>query len=175
MNTNKAAYWIALGVLALGLNSEYQRGNFATLHQVADRAEATFCSVSARAEQTLAAAVGLTNGRRIPSEDLFLVADRAEMARTQAEMLREQAREQAEQLREQVRDEIQARVYVLRAQADMRRAEIEQLRSRVRTDFSVVRSGNRRVAVVCPKQRIVVSDLPQLDDQSVDVRVVETF
>jgi len=26
MDTNKAAYWIALGVLALGLNNEYRQG-----------------------------------------------------------------------------------------------------------------------------------------------------
>ena len=43
MNTNKAAYWIALGVLALGLNSEYQHGRFVALHRVAGRAGG--CSV----------------------------------------------------------------------------------------------------------------------------------
>ena len=42
MDANKAAYWIALGVLALGLNSEYRRGNFEPLHRVASRAE-TWC------------------------------------------------------------------------------------------------------------------------------------
>jgi hypothetical protein len=47
MNTNKAAYWIAVGVLALGLNSEYRHGNFAALHRVAERADSAFCWVAA--------------------------------------------------------------------------------------------------------------------------------
>jgi hypothetical protein len=55
MDTNKAAYWVALGVLALGLNSEYQHGNFAALHQVAERTSSTLCRISTRAAQTLTA------------------------------------------------------------------------------------------------------------------------
>jgi len=33
MDANKAGYWIAVGVLALGLNSEYRHGNFVALHR----------------------------------------------------------------------------------------------------------------------------------------------
>lgn len=60
MDTNKAAYWIAVGVLALGLNSEYLKGNFVVLHRVAARADAALCGISARAERTFAVAMGVT-------------------------------------------------------------------------------------------------------------------
>ena len=44
MDTNKAVYWIALGVVALALNSEYSQGSFARLHQVAARADSALCT-----------------------------------------------------------------------------------------------------------------------------------
>ena len=93
MNTNKAAYWIALGVLALGLNSEYRHGNFVALHRVADRAGAVLCRMATRAEQTLAVATVLTSRRGFPVDNLLASADRAEMARAQGELLRDQARD----------------------------------------------------------------------------------
>lgn len=175
MNPNKAAYWIALGVLALGLNSEYQHGRFVTLHRVAERADSVLCQIATRAEQTLAVATGMTSRHHIASDDLFAAADEGEIARAQSEMLRDQAREQAELVREQVRDEIRNQADVLRAQADIRRAEIEQFRSRMSSEFRLARTGNRRVAVVCPKtgERITVSEQP--GDDSDDVEVVSTF
>ena len=62
MDTNKVAYWVALGVLALGLNSEYRHGNFVALHQAVERADFAMCGVTTRAERTLAAAIGV-NGQ----------------------------------------------------------------------------------------------------------------
>jgi hypothetical protein len=53
---NQALYWIALGVLALGMNSEYQKGNLPFAHRVADRAGAVLCHVTAKAEQVVAVA-----------------------------------------------------------------------------------------------------------------------
>lgn len=37
MATGKACYWLALGVLVLGLTSEYERGGLQPLHQIANR------------------------------------------------------------------------------------------------------------------------------------------
>ena len=37
MATGKAYYWLALGVLVLGLTSEYERGGLQPLHQIANR------------------------------------------------------------------------------------------------------------------------------------------
>jgi len=169
MNTNQAAYWIALGVLALGLNSEYRHGRFETLHRAAERVDAVICQASTRAEETLASALGITGRRAIPTDRLFMAADRAEMARTQAEMLREQARARAEMIREQVRDEI-------RVQAEIRRAEIEQIRGRTRSELRLAGTGSGRVAVFCPKtgERIMVSAQPG-NDESGDVEILSTF
>src|SRR5256885_13155256 len=65
---NKALYWIALGVFALGLNSEYQQGNLSLIHRVADHTGAVICKIATRAKQTLAVARVLT-GRQVGSAD----------------------------------------------------------------------------------------------------------
>ena len=41
MASNKAYYWVALAVLVLGLNSEYQRGRMQPLHRLVSRSAAT--------------------------------------------------------------------------------------------------------------------------------------
>jgi hypothetical protein len=176
MNTNTAAYWIAVGVLALGLNSEYHQGRFVALHRIADRAGSVVCELATGAEETVAVATGLTNRRANLPDDVLAVADQAEMARDQAQMIRDEARAQAEMVREQVREQILAQRDVLRAQADMRRAEIEQLRWRVRTDLRLTNANSRRVAVLCPKtgKRIMVSERMQIADDSPEVEVVDT-
>ena len=149
MDTNKAAYWIALGVLALGLNSEYQRGSFAGLHRVSEYASSTFCRMVAHAEQTLAVARVLTSRERFPVDGLLAATDGAEMAQAQEELLREQARDEAELLRDRLREEVQAQADVIRAQAETRRAEVEQIR--LRSQFRIARTVDRRVTVICPK------------------------
>ena len=133
MNTNNAAYWIALGVLALGLNSEYQHGRFVALHRVAERAGFELCRMATRAEQSLAVATGLMSRRGLPVDNLLASADRAEM----------------------------------------RRAEIEQMRWRTRSQFGLARTADRRVTVVCPKTgaRIAVSDGRDLVEGSPNIEV----
>jgi len=160
MNTNKAAYWIALGVLALGLNSEYQHGRFVTLHRVAAHAGSALCRISTRAEQALAVARILASREELPVDKLLASADAAEMARAQAEMLAEQARDEAEPFRDTVRDNVLAQTNVIRARAEMQRAEIEQIRWRTRSQFGLARTADRSVTLVCPKTgaRIAVND-----------------
>ena len=172
MDTNKAAYWIALGVLALGLNSEYRNGNFVALHRVADRAGAELYRISMRTEEAVLLATGVTTRRAILHDNVLAAADQGEMAREQADMIREQA----ELVREQVRSEILAQREVLRAQAEMRRAEVEQMRSRTQSEFRLARTAGRRV-VVCPRTgtRIMVSPTSELDEDSPEVEVPETF
>jgi hypothetical protein len=177
MDTNKAAYWIALGVLALGLNSEYRQGNFVALHRAAERAGSVLCQISTRAEQTVALALGITGRDEFAADSLLAVNDGAEMARTEAEMVREQAREHAEMVRERVRDEIRARADEIREQAEMQRAQIEQIRWRTASQVRMVRTVNRRVTVVCPKTgtRISVNPVGDLAEISPDVEVDDTF
>ena len=172
MDTNKAAYWIALGVLALGLNSEYQQGHFPALHRVAGRAGSVLCRLSTRAEQTLAKARVLTIREGFQVDSLLASADRREMARDQAELLRDQARDAAEQVRdavrEQVRDQVRAQADVIRAQAEIRHAEIEQFRSHTRSEVRFARTVSRRVMVTCPKSgaRVAVRFEPELTEVS---------
>ena len=144
MDANKAAYWIALGVLALGLNSQYRQGNFPALHRASDRAGSVLCKISSSAERTLAAASVLMREQRPTRDNLLLASDGAEMARDQAELFRNA-------LREQVRGEIQARADVIRAAGEMRRAQIEQIRSRNRLAFQFAGTSGHGMTVVCPK------------------------
>jgi hypothetical protein len=171
MNTNKAAYWIAVGALALGLSSEYQHGRLVTLHQVAERADLALCRISARAEQALAAARLLTVRDGSPADNLVASADAAEIMRDQSELLREQAREKIELLQDKIRDgvqdgvgdrirdQIRAQMDVIRAQSEIRRAQIEQIRLQTRSQVRLAHVVNRRVMVVCPKTgaRVVVN------------------
>lgn len=171
MNTDKAAYWIALGVLVLGLSSEYRHGNFVALHRVAERTGFLLCRIATRAEQTLAVARVLTSRGGFPVDSALVSASRVEMARAQAELLRGQAWDEAELLRDEIRgDEI-------RAQAEMRRTEVEQIRFRARSEFRLARAANHRVMVVCPKTgtRIAVIGAEENADFSPDVELEHTF
>jgi hypothetical protein len=170
MDVNKAGYWIALGVFALALSSEYRQGNFATLHQVASRAESALSRISTRAEQTLAVAKVLTNGDKSAANNLLASTDSDEMARAQRQLFREPARGKTE-LRDEIREQIRARAEVIRAQAETERAEIEQLRLRTRSQIRVARMITRTVMVTCPKTgaRIAVHALPQ----SPDIDIIE--
>lgn len=175
MDTNKAAYWIALGVLALGLNSEYRHGSLVAVHRVAERAGSVLCRISTRAEQSLAVALGMTNRGTFRAGDLLAANEGTEMARAQAEMVREQTRARAEMVRERVRDEIRAQADVIREQAEMERAQIEQIRWRTASQIGLARTANRRVTVVCPKTgtRIKLKPGTELADIAPDVE--DTF
>ena len=171
MNTNKAAYWIALGVLALGLNSEYQHGRFAGLHRVSEYASSTFCRMVAHAEQTLAVARVLTSREPFRVDGLLAGTGGDETARDQEELLRDQARDEAEGLRDRLREEVQAQADVIRAQAETQRAEVEQIRLRMRSQFRIARTVDRRVTVICPKTgtRIAVNAGMRVAEVSPDV------
>ena len=171
MDTNKAAYWIALGVLALGLNSEYRHGSFVPLHRVAERAGSALCRVATRAEQTVAVARVLVRSEGSRMDDLSTATGGAEMARAQEELLRDQARDEAELLRDRIREEVEAQADVIRAQAEVQRADVEQIRVRVRSQVRLARTVDRRVVVVCPKTgvRIAVNAGMRLAEVSPDV------
>jgi|SRR5271154_3302601 len=144
MDTNKAVYWIALGVLALGLNSEYRHGNFAKLHRVADRAGSVLCGLTTRAKQTLAVAK-LLIGRQQSATDEFSPASVAgEVAQVES---------------------VKARVRDVRAQAEMQRAQSRQIRSAARSEVRLARMVSRRV-IICPTTgvRAMVIDDMDSDD-----------
>jgi hypothetical protein len=174
MDTNRAAYWIALAALALGLNSEYRQGNFQALHRVASHAETVLCRISTGAEHNLVMARALASTSEGPSSvhDLLASASGPAMTRNQAEQLRDSIQERLrEQVQGQIRAQIRAQSEAIRAQAEMRRVEVERSRSEYALVSAVNRSVNRTVnirTVFCPKvsTRVVVSVKPELADVS---------
>ena len=177
MDTNKAAYWIALGVLALGLNREYRNGNFVAVHRVAERAGSVLCGISTRAQQSLAVALGITNRENFRAHDLLAANERREMARAETAIVPEQAQARAEMVRERVRDEIRAQADAIREQAEMERAQIAQVRWRTASQIGLARTANRHVTLVCPKtgSRITVKPQAAFGDIAPDVEIEENF
>jgi hypothetical protein len=176
MNTNKAAYWIAVGALALGLNSEYRHGNFVPLHRMADRAGAVLCRVTTRAAKTLAMAKFLASPQVGLPETLVASAGEVDTARSRAHMLREQSREEAavlrEEMRDRARDEIRARAEVNRARAEMQRGEtVIQLRTRSLLSFANI--SDRDVTVFCPRTAMRIARTTLARTTLVPSRVAE--
>jgi hypothetical protein len=173
MDVNKATYWIAVGVLALGLSSQYRQGGFTAVHRVAERASSELWRVATRAEETLALATGRIGREKLPVDAMVASLDRAETVREQSEVLRERARDQAELTRGRER----AQAEMIRAQVEMQRAEIERLRWRSRSSVRLAAAEGRRAVVVCPKTgvRIMVNRVPDTADMSSVVAVADTF
>lgn len=165
MDTNKVAYWVALGVLALGLSSEYRQGHFVALHQAVERADLALCGVTARAERTLAATIGATGRSELMAGARSASVTRLGDGRLRSDLLRDQARAQAE---------------VIRAEAEIRRAQMERVRSSARFQFRLVDDGNRGMTVFCPKTgtktkaRVVISRA-DLSDDLPEVEVSDSF
>jgi hypothetical protein len=162
---NKALYWIALGVFALGLNSEYQKGNLPLAHRVADRAEAILCRVAARAEQTWAVARVLSGRSAFRVDDQSLARQQAEVDRVMAEHQADLARAMA--LREADLDRIQDKLDRVHVVLD--RAQMSKLRILERTRFKLTNATSR--IVICPQtgKRVTVDVQPDVADLNVDI------
>ncbi len=164
---NKALYWIALGVFALGLNSEYQKGNLPLAQRVADRAGAVLCQIATRAEQTWAVA-GVLTGRSAPElrvDDQFLARQQAEVERVMAEHQADLDRAMA--LRQVDLDRVQEKLD--RMHSAIERAQMVRVRVLERTRFKLSNATNRRI-IVCPQSgtRVSVDADPDVADLDVD-------
>jgi hypothetical protein len=151
MNSDKMIYWVALGVFAMGISHEYRDGKFPTAHRAVATAETALCRLASRAEQTVAMAKFIVNPPAAAPEDVVAVT--GDFGQEQVELLRDQARDQPELLREQV----QAQAEIFRARAEMRRAQIEQMRQLTNSQFHFSQTADRRVMLVCPKTGARVS------------------
>jgi hypothetical protein len=162
---NKALYWISLGVFALGLNSEYQKGNLPLAHRVADRAEAVLCRVAARAEQTWAVARVLSGRPAFRVDDQALARQQAEVDRVMADHQADLARAMA--LREADLDRIQDKLDRVHVVLD--RAQMSKLRILERTRFNLTNATSR--IVICPQtgKRVTVDVQPDVADLNVDI------
>jgi hypothetical protein len=173
MNTNKLAYFVAVGVLAFGLASEYQKGNFPALHRALGIAGNSLCRLVTRAEQTLAVARVLVG--RQPQEfrvdDQFLAGQQAEveslMAEHQAEMVRAMAEGHA------ALDCARQRFDQMHIVLD--RAQVQRTRALERMRFRLSNTPNRRMIVVCPRTgaKITVAAGPNLSDLPTDLPNIE--
>jgi hypothetical protein len=160
MNSHKAAYWLALAVFGLVLHSEYRHGSFPALHRVADRASFTLCRLATHAERAVALAKLLAVEPALGTDDLLAAADAKELAADRAEMVREQVRNAIELHRdlaldkaELLRDQTRARAKMIRALAEVRRAQFAQAQSQMASQILISNSANRRLVVVRPNDR----------------------
>lgn len=173
MNT-KALYWIALGTFAIALNSEYRDGGLPIAHQVAQRAQAMYCQIASRAEQTLEVA-GLMTGQqeRIVPTDESIARHQAEidrvMAREQANLNRAMAVRQAELTRAMaIRQAELARFQerVGRVQVVMDRVQVGKLQKLGNFKFNFNDGNGRKMAIVCPETGAKVEvDVPDVEVQ----------
>lgn len=84
MGYAKGWYWLSVGVLALGLNAEYQRGGLDRIHRAADRSLAGVQRVAGQARQYVALAELLLGHERAPAAPL-----QVSVAHTQATCTRQ--------------------------------------------------------------------------------------
>ena len=193
MNTQKAAYWLALAVFGLALHSEYKHGSFPALHRAAGCASATLCRLATHVEQSLALAGSESAPPALRTDDFDASAEARELAEARAELAREEAQDKAEQLREQaqdraealreqaqdraqlLRDQARAQAEMIRAQVPMQRAQIEQIHRCVRSQLRESNAVNRRIVVLCPRSRakVTVQTAKALSDLGKDLSDVE--
>ena len=160
---NKAWYWLAAGVLALGLNGYYQDGGFQGLHRLSDSAATTIAETRSQITETATLAeVTLAEYARCerPAPSNVLISSQMILpqagvgipAQTQVRLARMQERLEALQAaRAEAR---MARLQQVLAQREMRRAQVEVQNGRI----DVLDQGEVRVAVPLPRVEV---NIPQ--------------
>ena len=159
MASNKAYYWLALAVLALGLNNEYQSGRMQPLHNLVNRSAMTVNCFALRAHEFVALARVLMGGSATaPENDEWANAlrnervDRSDL-RTELDLRqRDLARLGTE------------RAQMVRMAADMARHQAEFARLQAQRSRVIVRAGNIRKSVTCNNGEFRVSVDTDMDD-----------
>ena len=146
---NKAWYWLAAGVLALGLNGYYQDGGLQGLHPLAESSASVMAESRAQFNQAATLAeVALAEKarcqRQAPSEVVAAPQARARLAQLQERLGEMQAARVQAQL---------SRLQQVMAQRELQRAQVEL--------------QNRRISVVNDEGQIQVA-LPRLPRVEVD-------
>jgi ribosomal protein L27 len=161
MRSDKAWYWLAAGVLALGLNGAYQDGQLGWAHVLADRASAAVERVTLRGQSFLAMA------------EVMLGRDSTAFARTEGTIERVQnkivcarvAQAQRQIAMAHVREQLaQARVQQKLAMAQMKMDRMRTISIDRANQFSNC-AGFSKVVVNTP-------DLPKIDLSNIpDIQV----
>lgn len=166
MNTQKAAYWLALAIFGFALHSEYQRGAFPLLRRAADCACTRACRMVAHARQFVAVAKVLIDDPWLRPGDLpakvevsnwadasdWAAGNWMENRRHARSELRQQARDRAEIARQQVR----AQLRIMRSQLEIERAQGQQARLCEQARIAV-NQANQRIVVMCPKSGLTLT------------------
>lgn len=146
MRTNGAWYWLAAGVLALGLNGAYQDGQLGTLHCLTSRAT---IAMERAAERGL---------RLVTVAEVMLGRSPEAFGRTEAALQRVQSKMVCQRVAM-----AQQRIAMAQARQQIIEAEVQRKLDRVQMKMDRVRMVNIRRADLlrdCPGLSQVVVELP---------------
>jgi hypothetical protein len=167
MRTDKAWYWLAAGVLALGLNGAYQDGQLGWAHVLADRATTAVERVTFRGQHFIAMA------------EMMLGREPQALGHTQAAIERIQnrivcdrvARAQRQMAMAQVREQLaQAKVQQKMAMVQMKMGRVRMLADRA-SQFRDCDGFSNVVVNVPDLPKIDLSNIPDIDVPEVNVVV----
>jgi len=168
MATEKGMYWLAVGILAIGLNSTLQKHEVQWAHELAARARVAADSVAQRGLDYAIMAEAMLG--RDPAESPRLQAAlgrlQAKTARIQAELSRQQAQ----------RDVLQARLEAQKMRLDFDRHAVE-FNGRSMRDFRPeVEMCPRRIHVQVPNVNVQVPDVrEQVKVAMKQVKVLKSY
>ena len=151
MRTEKAWYWLAAGVLALGLNGAYQDGQLGWAHVLVDRAAASVERVALRGEHFVTMA------------EVMLGREPHALAHTEAAIERVQERIACDRIAQAQRHMAMARVREQLAEANMQRkmAMVQVKMDRVRA-MTIERTNRFRDCDGFSKVVVNLPDLPNI-------------
>jgi len=153
MHSTKAWYWVAAGVLALGLNSEYQHGRLQWAHRAVERGQEFASCLETSSHGYLAIAklmFGNDPAPEVPGEVVMAqVQEKMDVVQQKLERKRIQI-ENVETINERVEPAM------IRAQAALQNAQMK-------IDMAQMKAANR--AYICPRMRkmtFTVLDVPNV-------------
>jgi hypothetical protein len=165
MKSEKAAYWFAVLVFALILHGSYQRGAFPSVHVAAQRTGSELCQLTAHLQRTYAVAKALATDDDVRANDLLSREEVADLVEAQSDFVRNEAQDKVELLRDQLR----AQAEVRRAELQLRHDQVRQLRDMARVQIRNGQFAGHQFMVVVPKScehsrlKISTAPLPEVD------------
>lgn len=159
--TNKAWYWLAAGVLALGLNGYYHDGGLQGLHRLANNATATVAETKAQFSQVaMLADVAMATHARIhcprATPNTMVAVNAAMPPQAEARLADLQVRLSAvKAARVQARV---ARLEKVMVQREMQRAEVELQNGRLK-----VLTNQGQVQIAWPRVQVNAPQAPVVD------------
>jgi hypothetical protein len=159
MNSTKAWYWVAAGVLALGLNSEYQRGGLQWAHRVVSRGHEVVACAQLTSRRYLAMAklmFGTDPDPELPSE--------AVLAQVQESVDGIQNRIAHKHIQIENIERLDEKI-----QPSMMRAEMAMERAQIKIDMAQMRAEMRsnRAGYLCPRMRKMTFTVPEVPNMRV--------